>query len=221
MRIKGIIKISTIKSKERITKFGEVFTSEREVHAMLDLVENETLRIDSRFLEPACGDGNFLIEILRRKIEIVKKKYSNNQIEFERYAFTAITSLYGVDILEDNVFGCRQRLENFLIIIFKEHFDEVNQKFWLAIKFVLSKNIIHGDALTLTIPGKEEPIIFSEWCFTTGSKVKRTEYTLSDILAYQPFEDNSLFSDFGEEVIIPKPTQSYSQVHFLELQDEA
>ena len=76
-----------IKSKERIADFGEVFTPEKEVNAMLDLVENEIERIDSRFLEPACGDGNFLIQILRRKIYVVEKRYSKEQIDFERNVF--------------------------------------------------------------------------------------------------------------------------------------
>jgi type I restriction-modification system DNA methylase subunit len=80
-----------------------VFTSEREVHAMLDLVKQETERIDSRFLEPACGTGNFLVEILRRKLAIVEQRYGKNQIEYERYSIIAISSIYGVDLLQDNI----------------------------------------------------------------------------------------------------------------------
>ena len=99
-----------IKSKKRVADHGEVFTSEREVNAMLDLVKQETERIDSRFLEPACGDGNFLSEILRRKLKIVKSKYAKSQLEFERFATTAISSIYGVDILKDNVEACKDRL---------------------------------------------------------------------------------------------------------------
>ncbi len=100
------------KSKDRIIKHGEVFTNDREVNAMLDLVRHETERIDSRFLEPACGTGNFLAEVLSRKLPIVKKRYSRNQLEFERYAIVAVSSLYGVDILEDNVKECREKLFN-------------------------------------------------------------------------------------------------------------
>ena len=93
---------SQVKSKQRIAEHGEVFTAAREVNSMLDLVKQETLRIDSRFLEPTCGNGNFLVEILKRKLEVVNLKYRKSQLEWERYAVLAISSLYGVDILEDN-----------------------------------------------------------------------------------------------------------------------
>ena len=73
-----------VKSKQRVADHGEVFTAEREVNAMLDLVKQETERIDSRFLEPACGDGNFLAEILRRKLAVVKARYKNNIADYER-----------------------------------------------------------------------------------------------------------------------------------------
>src|SRR5579872_2312374 len=99
-----------IKSKKRVTDHGEVYTAEREVNAMLHLVQHETERIDSRFLEPACGTGNFLVPILERKLAIVKSKYSKSQLEFERYGVVAISSIYGIDILEDNIIQCRERL---------------------------------------------------------------------------------------------------------------
>lgn len=99
-----------VKSKQRVFGHGEVFTAEREVNAMLDLVKPETERIDSRFLEPACGEGAFLIEILRRKLEVVKSRYGKSPYDYERYAVLAVTSIYGVDILQDNVEICRQRL---------------------------------------------------------------------------------------------------------------
>lgn len=82
---------------------GEVFTSEREVNAMLDLIKPETERIESRFLEPASGTGNFLIEVLHRKLNVVETRYKKSQREYERYAVIAVSSLYGIDILEDNV----------------------------------------------------------------------------------------------------------------------
>ena len=104
--------LQIIKSKKRVADHGEVYTSESEVQAMLQLVQNETERIDSRFLEPACGDGNFLAPILERKLSVIKNRYVKSQLEFERYAVTAIGSIYGVDILEDNVHRCRERLFN-------------------------------------------------------------------------------------------------------------
>lgn len=99
-----------IKSKQRVVDFGEVYTNEREVNAMLDLVKSETNRIESRFLEPAAGNGNFLIKILERKLKVVQRRYRKSQLEYERYAFLAISSLYGIDIQEDNVLECQERL---------------------------------------------------------------------------------------------------------------
>ena len=98
-----------IKSKQRVTDHGEVYTHQREVNAMLDLVKHETERIDSRFLEPACGTGNFLVEILSRKLVVVKTKYAKSQLEFERYVMIAVGSIYGIDILHDNITACQQR----------------------------------------------------------------------------------------------------------------
>jgi type I restriction-modification system DNA methylase subunit len=99
-----------VKSKKRVADHGEVFTSEREVNAMLDLVKDETERIDSRFLEPACGNGNFLAEILSRKLKVVENRYGKSQLEYERYAIIAVSSIYGVEIQEDNAIECRERL---------------------------------------------------------------------------------------------------------------
>ena len=87
-----------LKSKNRVADHGEVFTAEREVNAMLDLVKQETERIDSRFLEPACGTGNFLVEVLRRKLAVVDKNYKKSQLDYERYAVLAVSSLYGIDL---------------------------------------------------------------------------------------------------------------------------
>ncbi len=100
----------SIKSKERVANFGEVFTNEREVKAMLDLVKDESERIDSRVLEPACGDGNFLAEVLRRKLNTVKIRYSKNLSDYEKYSIVAVSSIYGVELLEDNAEECRERL---------------------------------------------------------------------------------------------------------------
>src|ERR1700740_3513632 len=88
------------RTKKRVSDHGEVLTGQREVNAMLDLVKQETERIDSRFLEPACGDGNFLSVILQRKLAVVEKRYGG----------LAVSSIYGIDILPDNVRDCRQRL---------------------------------------------------------------------------------------------------------------
>ena len=185
---------------------------------MLDLVYNETQRIDSRFLEPACGDGNFLAEVLRRKLEIVKQKYRANQLDFERYTFQAVGSIYGVDILFDNVQECRQRMLEIVSETYnRQYLGDANQEFVDAITFVLSRNILWGNALTLKEPESEKPIIFSKWSFTTGSFVKRTDYTLHNLLAYQPMEGNTLFSDLGESAFIPKPVMDYEPTPLMEV----
>ncbi len=202
---------------------GEVFTSEREVNAMLDLVKQETQRIDSRFLEPACGNGNFLAEILRRKLEIVKSRYKKSQLEFERYAITAISSIYGIDILEDNVQECRERLFEIFDKKYTQIFkDKCKQACRDSAWFILSRNILWGDALTLkTVCGKEDPIVFSEWSAVNGSMIKRRDYTLANLLAYQPMGAGTLFSDLGEEAFIPTPVKDFPVIHFLELKDHA
>lgn len=206
-----------IKSKERISAYGEVFTSEREVAAMLDLVEDETYRIESRFLEPACGDGNFLVEVLLRKFDQVCLKYSNSRSEFEKNLFWAVTSVYGIDILEDNAHECRERIASLINLTHRKFFDQITADFQQAILFVLSKNIIHGDATSLLSADGKTPIVFSEWSFVSELKIKRTDYTLSNLLAYQPFDGDSLFSDLGDETIIPHPLKTYPLVNYREV----
>ncbi len=205
-----------VKSKSRVTDFGEVNTSEREVNAMLDLVKQETERLDSRFLEPACGDGNFLIEVLNRKLEILEKKYKKNQYEFERNSVVVVGSIYGVDILQDNAQSARDRLFHRFFEVYEKYFKKnLNENLVESIKFILDKNIIHGDALTLKQIDSENPVTFSEWAIV-NSKLKRRDFTLSDLLAYAPFEDGTLFSDMGDEVHIPSPIKDYALVNYDE-----
>ena len=212
-----------IKSKQRVNDHGEVFTPEREVNAMLDLVKQETDRIESRFLEPACGTGNFLIEVLRRKLDVVENRYKKSKLEYERYAILAVSSIYGVDIQEDNVFQCRQRLFDYFDDRYTTLYSkECNEDCRTSVKFILSKNILWGDALTMkTVCGKQDPIIFSEWSAVNGSMIKRRDYSLAHLLAYQPMEGMTLFSDLGEEAFIPKPVKEFPLMHFLKLGDDA
>ena len=198
------------KSKERVRERGEVFTAEREVKAMCDLVKDETERADSRFLEPACGDGNFLAEILTRKLEPLKAKYKRNSFDYEKNSVLAISSLYGVDIMQDNVLACRERLFNiwdreYKAICKKDCNDQTRD----AVKFILSKNIVCGNALTLKRvdeSGKEmdEPIVFSEWSFITGVQMQRQDYTFAHLLEMnndekQTKKQQSMFEEKEEE----------------------
>lgn len=209
-------------SKERVTNHGEVFTSVREVNAMLDLVKQETERIDSRFLEPACGTGNFLVEILKRKLQIVESRYAKNQLEYERYAIIAISSIYGVDIQADNVQTCRDRL----LGIFTHHYlhnykKEFKPECLKSAEFILSRNILWGDALSLKTPDDaKKPIVFSEWSPVNGNMIKRRDYTLANLLESQPIDGLNLFSDLGDQAFIPTPVGDFPLVHFLKLGED-
>jgi len=211
-----------VKSRQRITDHGEVFTSEREVNAMLDLVKQETERIDSRFLEPACGTGNFLVEILKRKLTVVENRYSKNQLEYERYAIIALSSIYGVELLKDNVQTCRDRLLGIFTHYYLNNYKkEIKPEFLKAAEFILSRNILWGDALSLKTPDdKAEPIIFSEWSAVNGSMIKRRDYTMANLLENQPMEGLNLFSDLGDKAFIPTPVADYPLIHFLKLGDD-
>jgi hypothetical protein len=224
--IKNIKTDQQVKSKKRVTDHGEVFTSEREVNAMLDLVKQETERIDSRFLEPACGTGNFLVEVLRRKLTIVESRYKKSQLEFERYAVIAISSIYGVDILEDNVVECRNRLFK----IFDKQYTTLYKsnckaECRISIQYILERNILQGDALTLkTVGSDNEPIVFSEWSAVNGSMIKRRDFTLANLLEAEASKvSGGLFDDFYETdpAFLPKPVKEYPLTHFLKLAEHA
>lgn len=230
---------SQIKSKKRVAEHGEVFTAEREVKAMCDLVAQECDRIDSRFLEPACGDGNFLAEILARKLTTVKKLYKSNPYDFERYSVLAITSLYGVDILADNVAECRVRLfklwdKEYKSVCKKAVSDETRE----AVKYILSKNILCGNALTLMCVDENQndldtPIIFPEWSLMLGTKLKRRDFRLDVMLKANDKPKNKQLSllDVPEDIrkylsinpatkeYMAEPICEYPPVHYRKVQE--
>jgi hypothetical protein len=210
-----------IVSKQRVTEHGEVRTDSKEVKAMLDLIEQETSRIESRFLEPACGNGNFLAEILERKLFVVESKYGKCQLEYERNAIFAVSSIYGIDILEDNVLECRKRLFIIFDLQYNRLFkDKTKDKSRDALKYILDHNIILGDALTLKIgDNNTQPLIFSEWSFVRGSMLKRRDFTFHSLLENERMKELPLFSDLGEDVFIPTPLKEFPLVHFMELGD--
>jgi hypothetical protein len=211
-----------IKSKKRVRDHGEVFTQEREVNAMLDLVKNETERIESRFFEPACGNGNFLAPILERKLVVVKKKYSSIQIEFEQMAFLAISSIYGVELLQDNVEACIERLYDIFNDVYTELYKEkCKDEFRKSIRFVLKRNILQGDALTLKKIDSNDYIIFSEWSLIKGGMVKRRDFQYAELADFDP-ETPTLFSlreisDTGEAVFSPMPLKEFPLVYYLSI----
>lgn len=209
-------------SKQRVADHGEVYTHPREVNAMLDLVKQETERIESRFLEPACGTGNFLVEILRRKLVVVSARYAPSQLEWERYAVLAVSSLYGIDILADNVAACRARL----LEIFDTHYRALfkptaKAECSAAVRYLLSQNILHGDALTLQTVASEgapaQPIVFAEWSAVNGSLLKRRDFVFAHLVEQAGHRELPLFSDLDEAAYIPEPVKDYPLVHFLEV----
>jgi SAM-dependent methyltransferase len=204
-------------SRKRVADHGEVYTRKREVDAMLDLVKSETERIDSRFLEPACGTGNFLAEILRRKLRVVERRYARSALEYERYALLAVSSIYGIDLLEDNVARCRHRLFE---IVERSCANLFREDFLRTVRFILERNMVCGDALSLqTVGDNPRPIVFSEWSLVNGSMVKRRDFEFHELLSYAGTKERPLFSDLGDEVFFPEPVKEYPLTHYLKLAD--
>ena len=213
------VSIKQVKSKKRVADHGEVFTNEREVNAMLDLVKQETERIESTFLEPACGDGNFLVEVLRRKLNVVTDRYKKSQFEWERYSVIAISSIYGVDFLEDNCQECRERLFN----IFNEYYQKLFKKECKedcrrSVKYLLQRNILWGDALDFTNPITKQPIIFSEWKPINGTLIKRKDF-MFQFLVEQSFQ-LTMFDENDSAQYFDREIQDYKPTHFLNLGDD-
>lgn len=212
------VNIKQVKSKKRVADHGEVFTNEREVNAMLDLVKQETERIESTFLEPACGDGNFLAEVLKRKLNVVTDRYKKSQFEWERYSVVAISSIYGVDILEDNAQECRERLfkifDGYYQVLFKNECKEDCRK---SIEYLLQRNILWGDALDFTNPVTKQPIIFSEWKLINSTLIKRKDF-MFQFLVEQSFQ-LTMFDENDSAQYFDREIQDYKPIHFLKLGD--
>lgn len=209
-----------IKTKQRVNDHGEVFTDHKEVNAMLDLVNQETENINSRFLEPACGTGNFLVEILKRRLSFLERKYKKNQNDYERYSITALFNIYGIELLDDNARTCRDRLFG----IFTHHYVRVAKnprpEYLKTGEFVISRNILCGNALTLK-NDNEKPIVFTEWAFVNPRQVKRRDFVFEEMI---PRDSHELFaahliSDEGKLVFISEPVKEYPLTHFLNLAD--
>jgi site-specific DNA-methyltransferase (adenine-specific) len=162
--------MTDIVSKQRVVDHGEVFTGQREVQAMLDLVPQETERLESRFLEPACGTGNFLAEILERKLGVAGTRYGKNPAEHQRHIFLAVSSIYAVDLIRENVIECRRRLA---AIVERHGKNRFHRSFMDVISFVLDRNIVHGNGLTLrTATDPSHPVILSEWTLPKEEPVR-------------------------------------------------
>lgn len=218
-----------VKSRERVREHGEVFTAEREVKAMCDLVKNETERIDSTFLEPACGTGNFLVEILTRKLAVAKKGYSRSEEDWAFQSVRALMSLYGVDILADNVARCRERLFG----VWRQSMGAKASSLAAVARFVLEKNILLGNTLSMKRVderGKDQdaPIVFTEWKFPKGKLVKRRDFDLSVLLRTREKHDLFEAANYREiqggengQIVQPRCLREYPPIDYRKLPEEA
>lgn len=208
-----------VKSASRVREHGEVLTARREVEAMLDLVKNESERIDSRFLEPACGDGNFLVAILERKLKIVFSKYRSKKADFEVQMISALGSIYGIDLLEDNVELAQERMFEIVCNYYKESLKvNPDEDFKKIIKFILNKNILQGDSLN-----EIDKIVFTQWSLI-GYQVQIEEYSFSQMNQEAEIMNTPLFSalqnEKGEDVFMPNPIKIYPLVNYRKLIEE-
>jgi hypothetical protein len=201
-----------IKSKQRVADHGEVFTPSWLVDKMLDLVKAETERIDSRFLEPACGSGNFLLPVLKRKLAAVDKKYKSSEFERMQQAILGLMCIYGIELLKDNAEECR----NNLLEVFCSHLKiEVESLESKAAKVVLKANIVQGDALSLK-NHEGEPIVFPEWSYIGKGLFKRRDFKYDELLQLSSFGEGTLFESLGAEEIFA-PIKDYPAMNLSAL----
>jgi hypothetical protein len=212
-----LLQPNLVKSKQRVADHGEVFTPDWMVEAMLDLVKDETERIDSRFLEPACGSGNFLVRILQRKLVAVEQKFGKSEFEKQHYALLGLMCIYGVEILADNIAECR---ENLLEIIAGYLDLRETDDLYRAAFAVLSENLIHGDALTMRT-SDNRPIVFAEWGYLSKGKFQRRDFRFDTLTQSAAFSaEGSLFAHLGKNEIFT-PVKTYPAMSVREIADAA
>jgi hypothetical protein len=205
--------MNLIKSKQRVADHGEVFTPEWLVDAMLDLVKDETERLDSRFLEPACGSGNFLTKILKRKLAAVELRYGKSEFDRNHYALLSVMCIYGIELLKDNISECQANVLDVLISYLNL---DIEDELYRSAVYVLSQNIVHGDALTMRdINGS--PITFAEWGYLGKGKFQRRDFRFDVLTGSSAFSaEGSLFADLGRHEIF-QPIKTYEQVTISQL----
>ncbi len=205
--------MSLIKSKKRVADHGEVFTPPWMVEAMLNLVKDETERIDSRFLEPACGSGNFLVHVLQRKLATVEIKFGRSEFEKRHYALLALMCIYGIELLVDNIAECRVNL----LEIFADYLNlDESDDLFRAASHVLLQNLLHGDALTMRMHDGQ-PITFAEWGYIGKGRFQRRDFRLDILTGSSAFStEGSRFAHLGKHEIFT-PTKAYPPMTVSEL----
>lgn len=201
------------RSKQRVADHGEVFTPSWLVDAMLDLVKDETQRIDSRFLEPACGSGNFLVTILQRKLAAVEVKYGTSEFEKKSYGLLAMMCIYGIELLSDNIDECRQNLLEIFTGYLRLDLSDIHVQ---AAQYVLSVNVVHGDAMKM-LTSDGAAIVFAEWGYLGKGKYQRRDFRLDTLTMASSFSaEGTLFANLGKHEIF-SPVKSYEPISIAEL----
>ena len=205
--------MKNVRSKQRVADHGEVFTPAWMVEAMRNLVKDETERIDSRFLEPACGDGNFLVPVLRRKLAAVELKYGKSDVERRHYALLALMCVYAIELLPDNIAECRANL----LEIFAEYLNlDPSDDLYRAAFYVLSQNLVHGDAMKMRTHNAL-PIIFAEWGYLGKGRFQRRDFPFDSRTQSSAYSaEGSRFAHLGKHEIFT-PTRSYPPMTVPEL----
>jgi hypothetical protein len=204
-----------VKSKERVADHGEVFTPPEIVEAMLDLVQAETKRIDARFLEPACGSGNFLVPVLLRKLAAVEARYGKSDFEKRHHALLALMSIYGIELLDDNVADCRANLLEVLAGYLRVGAAD---EWYSAAERVIEVNIVHGDSLFLTTrAASPRPIAFAEWSYLGKGRFHRRDFRFDTLTQMSSFgEGDTLFAELGGHEIFT-PTRDHGALTVAEI----
>ncbi|MFN9280708.1 MAG: N-6 DNA methylase [Rubrivivax sp.] len=205
--------MTLVKSKQRVADHGEVFTPAWMVEAMLDLVNDECERIDARFLEPACGSGNFIVRILQRKLAAVELKYGTAEFERQHYALLGLMCIYGIELLNDNINECRANV----LEVFAEYLGLAeDDDLFLAAEHVLGLNLVHGDALTMRAHDGQ-PVTFAEWGYLGRGKFQRRDFRLDVLTGSSAYSsEGSLFAELGKHEIFT-PIKTYPPMKVREL----
>lgn len=206
--------LNSIKSKQRVADHGEVFTTPEMVESMLDLVKHESERIDSRILEPACGSGNFLVPILRRKLATVHHRYSRSDFEKRHQALLGLMCIYGIELLADNVEECRA---NLLKMVAEYLQVKPGDDAYGAAARVLDINIVHGDALAMTTQEESaRPITFAEWAYVGKGMYRRRDFRFDTLALMSSFSAGTLFGGVDRHDIFT-PTRDYGLMSMTEI----
>ncbi|MBK6856325.1 MAG: N-6 DNA methylase [Microthrixaceae bacterium] len=197
-----------VKSRQRVADHGEVFTPAWLVDDMLDLVKDESERIDSRILEPACGSGNFLVPVLRRKLATVAGRYAKSTFERRHQGLLGLMCVYGIELLDDNAAECRQRLVDTFDEFIATDGENEHDRWHNAAVAVVAVNIVQGDALAMTTTDGTA-IVFPEWGYVGKGWFQRRDFRFDVLAQMSSFEEDSLFggADIAKhEIFVPTKT---------------